>query len=176
MEMAGKHSDHYFCRCQANIVTTIFIFFEKKEKNEKCLELPDLARKLIRKTFWKFYPPPRIFRFFFEKNEKCLELSDLARKLIRKTFLKPTPPLIPRFFLKKTKNAYFCVCWWLMYAPRKVTTDFTLPPLPSTAKWLIRAVIFARSANLPFLISRALTGYSLKRYNYEIFLNFWPAW
>ena len=48
--MAGKHSDHYFCRWQAKIVTTINIFFEKNEKNEKCLELPDLARKLIRKT------------------------------------------------------------------------------------------------------------------------------
>ena len=44
-------------RWQANIVTTIFvdgrqivvttinIFFEKNEKNEKCLELSDLARK-----------------------------------------------------------------------------------------------------------------------------------
>jgi hypothetical protein len=44
MEMAGKYSDQ---------VT-------------KCLELLDLARKLIKK--------------------KCLEVSDLARKLIRKTF------------------------------------------------------------------------------------------
>jgi hypothetical protein len=49
MEMAGKHSDHYFRRWQANIVTTINFSFEKNEKkNEKCLELPDLARKLIR--------------------------------------------------------------------------------------------------------------------------------
>ena len=38
-----------------------------------------------------------------------------------------------------------CLC-----VPRKVTTDFTLPPLPSTTKWLIRAVIFVRSANLAF--------------------------
>ena len=50
-------------RWQANIVTTIFVdgrqkvvttinfFLEKNEKNEKCLELPDLARKLIRKIF-----------------------------------------------------------------------------------------------------------------------------
>ena len=49
MEMAGKHSDHYFCRWQAKIVTTINIFFEKNEKNEKCLELSDLARQLIGK-------------------------------------------------------------------------------------------------------------------------------
>jgi hypothetical protein len=47
MEMAGKHSDHYFRRWQAKIVTTIYLFFEKNEKNEKFLELPDLARKLI---------------------------------------------------------------------------------------------------------------------------------
>jgi hypothetical protein len=35
--MAGKNSDHNY-------------FFGKKLKNEKCLELPDLARKLTRKT------------------------------------------------------------------------------------------------------------------------------
>jgi hypothetical protein len=40
MEMAGKHSDHYFRRWQANIVTTINFFFEKNEKNEKSLDLP----------------------------------------------------------------------------------------------------------------------------------------
>ena len=28
------------------------------KKNEKCLELPDLARKLIRKSFKKILPPP----------------------------------------------------------------------------------------------------------------------
>jgi hypothetical protein len=28
-----------------------YSFFEKNEKNEKCLELPDLARKCIRKIF-----------------------------------------------------------------------------------------------------------------------------
>jgi hypothetical protein len=57
---------HDWCelwRWQANIVTTIFVDgrqkvvttikkkFEKNEKNEKCLELPDFARKLIRKIF-----------------------------------------------------------------------------------------------------------------------------
>jgi hypothetical protein len=51
MEMAGKHSDHYFCRWQPKIVTTINLFFEKNEKTEKCQELPDLARKLISKIF-----------------------------------------------------------------------------------------------------------------------------
>ena len=38
-------------RCQAKIVTTINVFFEQNEKNEKFLELPDLARKLIGKIF-----------------------------------------------------------------------------------------------------------------------------
>ena len=50
-------------RWQANIVTTIFVdgrqkvvttinfFLKKMKKTEKCLEMPDLARKLIRKTF-----------------------------------------------------------------------------------------------------------------------------
>ena len=33
MEMAGKHSDHYFSRWQAKIVTTFNFFFEKNEKN-----------------------------------------------------------------------------------------------------------------------------------------------
>ena len=32
------------------------------ETPEKCLELPDLARKLIRKTFEHVYPPPRHVR------------------------------------------------------------------------------------------------------------------
>jgi hypothetical protein len=36
---------------QAKIVTTIKKKIVKNEKNEKCLELPDLARKLIRKIF-----------------------------------------------------------------------------------------------------------------------------
>jgi hypothetical protein len=58
MEMAGKHSDHYFCRWQEKkIVTTINICIEKNQTNEKCLKLPDFARKLDRKIFWKFYPP-----------------------------------------------------------------------------------------------------------------------
>ena len=43
-------------RWQAIIVTKIIYFFEKNEKNEKCLELPNLARKLIRKI------PPRHVR------------------------------------------------------------------------------------------------------------------
>ena len=55
----SKHSDHYFCRCQSNIVTTILLFLEKNEKkNEKCLELPDFARKLIRKNFPNIATPP----------------------------------------------------------------------------------------------------------------------
>jgi hypothetical protein len=66
--MPGKHNDHNF------------IFFGKNDKNEKYLELPDLARKLINK-----FHTPRIFMFFKQKNEKSLEFSDLARKMIRKT-------------------------------------------------------------------------------------------
>ena len=32
------------------------LFLEKNEKNEKCLELLDLATKLIKKIFWKSPP------------------------------------------------------------------------------------------------------------------------
>jgi hypothetical protein len=39
MEMAGKHSDNYFCRWQAKIVTPINIVFEKYEKNRKVLRI-----------------------------------------------------------------------------------------------------------------------------------------
>ena len=62
------------------------------KKNEKCLELPDLARKLIKKSFKIFRPPPKKKLGFLRKNEKCLELPDLARKLIRKSFINPPPP------------------------------------------------------------------------------------
>jgi hypothetical protein len=34
MEMAGKHSDHYFCRWQAKIVTTIHFFLKKMKKTK----------------------------------------------------------------------------------------------------------------------------------------------
>jgi hypothetical protein len=37
-------------RAALKIVTTIIYYFFLNEKNEKCLEFPDLARKLIRKT------------------------------------------------------------------------------------------------------------------------------
>jgi hypothetical protein len=37
MEMAGKHSDHYFHRWQAKIVTTILKKIEKNKKNKNCL-------------------------------------------------------------------------------------------------------------------------------------------
>jgi hypothetical protein len=39
MEMAGKHSDHYFHRWQAKIVTTINFFLEKKQKTRKVLRI-----------------------------------------------------------------------------------------------------------------------------------------
>ena len=37
--MAGKHSDHYFCRWQAKIVTTINFVFEKMGKKRKLLRI-----------------------------------------------------------------------------------------------------------------------------------------
>jgi hypothetical protein len=39
MEMAGNHSDHYFHRWQAKIVTTIKKKFEKNEKKPKVLRI-----------------------------------------------------------------------------------------------------------------------------------------
>jgi hypothetical protein len=71
-----KHIPDELWRWQANIVTTIFVddrqtkgpqlifVWKKMEKNEKCLDLPDLARKLIRKTF-------RIFSFFLKKPKSA---------------------------------------------------------------------------------------------------------
>jgi hypothetical protein len=56
----GRH----FRRCQANIMTAINNNFfgggemKKKKKIEKCLELPDLARKLKRTSFQTNLPPP----------------------------------------------------------------------------------------------------------------------
>jgi hypothetical protein len=66
MEMAGKHSDHYFCRRQAKIVTTINFCCSKnwRKKYEKCFKLPDLARKLIRT------PHPGIFSFSKKVDQK----------------------------------------------------------------------------------------------------------
>ena len=84
--MPGKHNDHNF-----------YLFLEK---NEKCLELLDLARKLIEKSFETNLPPaPQQVRF--EKEKKCLELPDLARKLIRKSFQKNMPPTPPKKVFKK---------------------------------------------------------------------------
>ena len=51
-----------------------YIFLVFFRKNEKCLELPDSARKLIRKTFKK-KENPEVVAFLF-LNEKCLEFSD----------------------------------------------------------------------------------------------------
>ena len=84
--MAGKHSDHYFCRWQAIIVNTINIFFLKKMKKTKSAQncliwRENLSEKHLENLI-----------FVFEKNEKCLEFSDLARKLIRKTFRQFYPP------------------------------------------------------------------------------------
>ena len=85
--MAGKHSDHYFRRWQANIVTTINFFLEKNEKNEKCLELPDLARKCIR-------------IFFLKKNQKVLRIAGFGEKIDQNIFFEnfTSPPGFLRFF------------------------------------------------------------------------------
>ena len=65
MEMAGKHSDHYFCRCQPNKVTTIFYFLEKKTKSaQNCL--------ILREKLFEIPPPaPQIFRVFSKKMESA---------------------------------------------------------------------------------------------------------
>jgi hypothetical protein len=82
MEMAGKHSDHYFRRWQAKIVTTIIFFCKKR----KVLRILRFGEKVDQKNILKISPPPSKDFFFFEKIEKFLEFSDLAGKLIRKTF------------------------------------------------------------------------------------------
>jgi hypothetical protein len=52
-----KHIPEELWRWQANIVTTIFVDGrQKNEKTEKCLELPDLARKLVRKNILRKFP------------------------------------------------------------------------------------------------------------------------
>ena len=47
----------------------------------------------------------------------------------------------------------FVLCWGLVSALHKVTTDITHTLLPLNANWLWRAMIFARSGNLAFLDS-----------------------
>ena len=56
----GKHNDHNFD-----------FFLKKMRKNEKCLELPDLARKLIRKSFKKIPPPQKKLGFLREKMKSA---------------------------------------------------------------------------------------------------------
>ena len=63
--MPGKHNDHNF-----------YLFLEKNEKNEKCLELLDLARKLIRKLSKNFTPPPQIVGLFWKSAYNCLIWSE----------------------------------------------------------------------------------------------------
>ena len=125
MEMAGNKVSTIFVEAGKNSDHNYF-FFEKNEKNEKCLELPDLARKLIRKIFWNFFtPPPGIF--FWKKNEKCLEFPDLARKLVRKIFWKLYPPPDFFFFEKNEK------CLELPDLARKLIRTFAwkfYPPPP----------------------------------------------
>ena len=58
MEMAGKHSDHYFCRWQAKIVTTIKKKL-KKWKKRKVLRIAWFGEKVDQKNSHNFLPPPR---------------------------------------------------------------------------------------------------------------------
>jgi hypothetical protein len=86
--VSGKHNDHNF-----------YFFGGKNLKNKKCLELLDLARKLIERSFLKkFGAPPKKIGL----KKKCLELPYLARKLMRKTFENfsptPTPDMCARKF------------------------------------------------------------------------------
>ena len=129
MEMAGKHSDHYFRRWQAKSSDHNKKKFEKNEKNEKCLELPDLARKWSEKHFENFTPPPRFF-CFVGKNKKVFELSDLAKRRVSRArtpigaswnfILILTVEFHNRMLLEKTalqhsfdafSNKLILVCW-----------------------------------------------------------------
>ena len=76
------------------------IFFWRK-KNEKCLEFPDLARKLVGKIFWKFYPPPQ--DFFFLKKRKMIRISWFGEKIGRKNILKILKPPPRPLSAKQTK-------------------------------------------------------------------------
>ena len=49
------------------------------------------------------------------------------------------------------------LCWGLMSAPRKVSTDFTLTTLPSNSNWMCRVVIFVRCSNLAFYAQTIVT-------------------
>ena len=65
----------------------IFFF----EKNENFLKFSDLAGKLIRKTFWKFYPP----QIFFGKKRKFLKILWFGEKVDQKnplTIFSHPPP------------------------------------------------------------------------------------
>ena len=82
------------CNGRWHQISDFLIFFWK---NEKSLELPDLARKFIRKTFQKNNPS---WFYFVEKNEKGLELPDFARKLFRKKCT-PSPTHVAEIFSHK---------------------------------------------------------------------------
>jgi hypothetical protein len=75
---------------------------EKNGKKENCLKLPDLARKLIRKLFGNFTPPPRIFSFCFEKTRKVLRILWFGEKVDQTNFLNILQFLF--FCEKKTKS------------------------------------------------------------------------
>ena len=56
-------------------------------KNQKFLELPDLARKFIRKSFWKIWPPPKKKKS--SKKTKVLRIVRFGNKVF---FVENWPP------------------------------------------------------------------------------------
>ena len=50
-------------------ISILNVFWEKMKKNKKCLELPDLARKLIRKIIIKFFSLSSEFAFGSLRDE-----------------------------------------------------------------------------------------------------------
>ena len=103
MEMAGKHSDHYFCRWQAKIVTTIHFFFWKKRKNWKVLRIAWFGEKIYQKNIFKILPPsPPYFFCFVEKTRKVLRIAWFGEKVDQNCFFWKfdlPPPGFFRFFL-----------------------------------------------------------------------------
>ena len=70
----------------------------KNEKNEKCLKLPDLVRKLIRKTLKHILPPPQTcvaknFRWYQWGAEQSVKRAQTQERGLFKIL---TPP---HFFL-----------------------------------------------------------------------------
>ena len=62
-------------------------------KNQSCLKLPEMARKLVENDFFGLFSPPQkillAVQFYFVKNEKnqsCWKMPEMARKLVENDF------------------------------------------------------------------------------------------